>query len=119
MWCGVDGFSGCLGKRVRQPENGFGCGWHEYAVWRRAVAVCFICGSLKTAFGAVQTRCRALGGNVKRVVFWHGVAVLAAVIRHGVWLLRVAFLAVLPAERGLDAPHAVLFGGAVKADLGC
>ena len=45
-------------------------------------------------------------------------AMCAAVIGYGVFLFGVAFFAYIAAERGLDAPHAVLFGGAVKADLG-
>jgi hypothetical protein len=26
------GFQAALVNKVRQPENGFGCGWHEYAM---------------------------------------------------------------------------------------
>ena len=115
------GFQAALADGLGSLKTGYAAS----AAMRRclaggAAAGCcrFVYGSLKTEFGDAKTGCRALGGNVQRIVFRHGVAVLAAVIRHGVWLLGIAFFAVLPAERGLDAPHAVLFGAAVEADLG-
>lgn len=115
------GFQAVLADGLGSLKTGYAVG----AAMRRclaggAAAGCcrFVYGSLKTEFGDAKTGCRALGGNVQRIVFRHGVAVPFAVIRHGVLLFGVAFVADIAAERGLDAPHAVLFAGAVEGDSG-
>ena len=115
------GFQAALADGLSSLKTGYAVG----AAMRRclaggAAAGCcrFVYGSLKTEFGDAKTGCRALGGNVQRIVFRHGVAVPFAVIRHGVLLFGVAFVADIAAERALDAPHAVLFAGAVEGDSG-